>query len=168
MLKLFVGAGLAMIMSCSHAAAAVGPYAATCDRGAPSVIARVSGLKTRTGTVRVQIYASNKATFLEKRQWLHRVDIRATPRGSMDICVPVPRAGVYVVSVRHDVNSNGKSDRPDGAGFSGNPKLAITDLVFKRKPNLARVSFTVNGSARVVPIVLNYAQGLQFKPVAGA
>lgn len=168
MLKFAGAVGLAIIAVAPGAAsAAIGPFAATCNSGASSVIARVSGLKTRSGTVRVQLYASNRETYLEKRQWLRRVDVRATAAGAMDICVPVPRQGNYIISVRHDLNGNGKSDRPDGAGFSGNPRLAITDLLFKRKPNLTRVSFAVNGTPRLVPVVLNYAQGLQFKPIAG-
>lgn len=168
MLKFAGAVGLAIIAVAPGAAsAAIGPFAATCNSGASSIIARVNGFKARSGTVRVQLYESNRATFLEKRKWLRRVDVRATPSGAMDICVPVPRQGTYAISVRHDLNGNGKSDRPDGAGFSGNPKLSITDLLFKRKPSLARVSFAVNGVPRVVPVVLNYAQGLQFKPIAG-
>ena len=167
MLKFAGAAGLALAaITPTAASAAIGPYAATCNSGAASIIARVHGLKTRTGIVRVQLYESNKATFLEKRAWLRRVDVRPTASGAMDICVPVPRPGAYAISVRHDVNGNGKSDRPDGAGFSGNPRLGITDLLFKRKPNLARVSFTVNGAPRLVSVVLNYAHGLQFKPIA--
>lgn len=166
MLKLVAGSGLAIFAVYSSAAAAIGPYAAACDRGEPAVIARVNGLKARTGTVRVQLYANNKATFLEKRKWLQRVDVPATRSGAMDICVPVPRSGSYAISVRHDVNGNGKSDRADGGGFSGNPKVGLSDLVTKRKPDLGRVSFAVNGSPRVVPVTLNYVQGLSFKPIA--
>lgn len=168
MLKLLAGAGLAILAAYSSAAAAIGPHAAKCGNGTPSVIARVNGLKARTGVVRVQLYANNKSTFLEKRRWIQRVDVAATRSGVMDICVPVPRAGSYALSVRHDLNANGKSDRADGGGFSGNPKVSITDLAFKKKPDLARVAFSVGAGPRVVPVTLNYVRGLSFKPVAGA
>lgn len=145
-------------------AAAVGPFAASCQNGGPAIVARVSGLKAATGTVRVQLYADNAATFLEKKQYLRRVDVPARG-GSMDICVPVPKAGRYAISVRHDVNGNGKSDRADGGGFSGNPSVSLGDLAFKRKPDLTRVAFAVGGETKVVPVTLRYVQGLSFKPI---
>jgi uncharacterized protein (DUF2141 family) len=147
------------------AAASVGPFAAACEGDGPAVIARVTGLKSRTGTVRVQLYASNPATFLEKKAYLQRIDIPARA-AAMDICVPVPKAGRYAISVRHDVNGDGKSDRGDGGGFSGNPDVSLMDLLAKRKPNLARVAFSVAGGTQVVPITLRYVQGLSFRPIA--
>lgn len=147
------------------AAAPIGPFAAACAGGGPAVIARVSGLKARTGTVRVQLYANNPATFLEKKAYLQRVDVPARAN-AMDICVPVPKEGRYAISVRHDVNGDGKSDRGDGGGFSGNPDMSLMDLLAKRKPNLSRVAFSVGGAAQVVPVTLRYVQGLSFRPIA--
>ncbi|RJF85997.1 DUF2141 domain-containing protein [Sphingomonas cavernae] len=146
-------------------ATTLGPHAASCQNGGPAVIARVNGLKARTGVVRVQLYTDNKATFLEKKQYVERVDVAATRSGAMDICVPVPKAGRYAISVRHDVDGNGKTSRADGGGFSGNPSVSISDLALKRKPDINRVAFSVGNGARVVPVTLNYIQGLSFKPV---
>lgn len=146
-------------------ATTLGPYAASCQKGGPAVIARVSGLKARTGVVRVQLYSDNKATFLEKKQYIERVDVAATRGGVMDICVPVPKAGRYAISVRHDLDGNGKTSRADGGGFSGNPSVSISDLALKRKPDMNRVAFTVSEGPRLVPVTLNYIQGLSFKPV---
>ncbi len=146
-------------------AAPIGPFAAACAGNGPAVIARVSGLKARTGTVRVQLYASNPATFLEKKAYLQRIDVPARA-SSMDICVPVPKEGRYAISVRHDVNGDGKSDRGDGGGFSGNPDMSLMDLLAKRKPSLARVAFNVGGGTQVVPVTLRYVQGLSFRPIA--
>src|SRR3546814_3979846 len=71
----------------------------------------------------------------------------------MQVCVPVKQPGTYVVSVRHDANGNGKSDRSDGGGMSGNPDMKVTDFIFKRKPrseehtselqSLMRISYAV-------------------------
>lgn len=146
-------------------AATLGPHAESCRGGGPAVIARVSGLKARSGVVRVQLYAENQATFLEKGKYLKRIDVPATPGGAMDICVPVPRPGRYALSVRHDVDGNGKTSRSDGGGFSGNPKVSLGDLIAKRKPDLATVAFPVGGEPKVVPVTLRYVQGLSFRPI---
>jgi uncharacterized protein (DUF2141 family) len=69
------------------------------------------------------------------------------------------------VSVRHDINGNGKSDSKDGGGLSGNPDMKLSDFVFKRKPALAATSFAVGASTRRVPVTLNYVNGLSFDPV---
>lgn len=172
MLKLSGVAALGLMAMASFAAplasaqaTTLGPYAATCQNGGPAVIARVSGLKARSGVIRVQLYADNRATFLEKKQYLERVDVPARA-GPMDICVPVPKAGRYAISVRHDVDGNGKTSRADGGGFSGNPKVSLGDLITKRKPDLAKVAFMVSDGPRLVPVTLNYVQGLSFKPIS--
>lgn len=151
-------------MAGAHAAT-LGPYAASCQNGGPAVIARVSGLKARSGVIRVQLYTDNSATFLEKKRYIERVDVPATRTGEMDICIPVPKSGRYAISVRHDLDGNGKSSRADGGGFSGNPRVSLGDLIAKRKPDLGRVAFPVGNGPRVVPVTLNYVQGLSFKPV---
>jgi uncharacterized protein (DUF2141 family) len=68
--------------------------------------------------------------------------------------------------VRHDVNGDGKSDRGDGGGFSGNPDVSLMDLLAKRKPNLERVAFNVAAGTQVVAITLRYVQGFSFRPIA--
>lgn len=146
-------------------AATLGPHAESCRSGGPAVIARVTGLKARSGVVRVQLYTDNQATFLEKKAYLQRIDVPATSSGAMDICVPVPRPGRYALSVRHDVDGNGKTSRRDGGGFSGNPNLSLGDLIAKRKPSLAKVAFPVGSGPKLVPVTLNYVQGFSFGPV---
>ena len=87
-------------------------------------------------------------------------------RRTWTFACPFPKAGRYAISVRHDANGNGKSDRADGGGFSGNPAVSLGDLAFKRKPDLGKVAFAVGGDPKVVPVVLRYVQGLSFKPIA--
>lgn len=156
-------AGVLVAPVAAHGAA-LGPSAALCNSNATAVQVDVRGFKARTGTVRVQIYAAT-STYLDKRRWLERVDVPVPRSGIMSICVPVKGPGSYVVSVRHDINGNGKSDRSDGAGLSGNPDMKVSDFIFKRKPKLATVSFAVGGATRRVPVVLNYVNGLSFDPV---
>ena len=165
---LFVVGMVAATLAPPAAATSLGPHAARCDSGAPSVIVNVSGFREHGGTLRVQIWTADQASYLQKRRWLTRVELPVTGSGAMPVCVPVPRPGNYVVSVRHDANGNGDSDRSDGAGFSGNPSVSLMDAVLRRRPNLQRVSFAVgNGPARQ-NVVLNYVQGTRVGPVASA
>jgi uncharacterized protein (DUF2141 family) len=145
------------------AQAAVGPYARLCEAGKSAVLARVTGFKVRRGTVSVKLYASDDR-FLDKGAYLRKVEVPVTGSGPVDVCVPVPSGGRYAIAVRHEVGA--QKSRADGGGFSGNPKLSLLDVVMKRKPNINTVSFHVNGSTRVVPVVLNYLQGTSVGPVA--
>lgn len=142
----------------------LGPDAATCVSGNRGVIVNVTGFKQRTGKVRVQLYAA-QSSFLDKGVWLQRVDVTVPSSGAAAICVPVASPGKYVVSVRHDLNGNGKSDMKDGGGFSGNPDVKLTDLIRKRKPSLSETSFSVGESTARINVVLNYVRGLSFEPV---
>lgn len=161
---LVAGAAGALVAPVAAQGATLGPSAALCNNNDTAVLVDVRGFKQRSGTLRVQIYAAT-STYLEKRKWLERVDVPVTRSGNMQVCVPVKSQGNYVISVRHDLNANGKSDRSDGAGLSGNPDMKVTDFIFKRKPKLAEVSFAVGGATKRVPVVLNYVSGLSFSPV---
>lgn len=154
-------AGLAPVPA--HAAV-LGPAAARCAADDSAVLVNVTGLRTRTGRLRVQLYASN-ARYLEKDAYLARVDVAVPASGPAQVCVPVSRAGRYVVSVRHDVNGNGRTDMRDGGGFSGNPRLSLTDVITKRKPGLTRVTFEVGATTREINVVLNYVRGTSVAPV---
>ena len=156
---------LALAVPAAAQATTLGPAAARCDANGTAVLVEVAGFKARSGTLRVQIYAANAKTYLEKRQWLERVELPVAKSGPMRVCLPVDRPGNYVVSVRHDLNGNGKSDRSDGGGLSGNPDMKLSDFVFKRKPALTATSFAVGATTRRVPVTLNYINGLSFDPV---
>ncbi len=161
-----IGVASASLMSpMPTAAAALGPQAQVCDNNGSAVLVEVDGFKTRTGVLRVQLYEANPKTFLEKRQYLERIELPVTRSGAMNVCVSVPRPGNYALYVRHDVNGSGKSDRSDGGGFSGNPKVSLWDLAAKRKPEMSKTQFSVGGQTRQIHVVLNYVQGLSFKPI---
>ncbi|MFN3388114.1 MAG: DUF2141 domain-containing protein [Allosphingosinicella sp.] len=153
----------ALLPAAPAAAVPVGPYASLCAAGKPAALVRVSGFKAARGVVSVKLYASNR-TFLEKGAYIRKVEVPVTRTGPIDVCVPVPASGNYALSVRHEVT--GSKSRSDGGGFSGNPDVSTMDLVMKRKPSLSKVTFHVNGSTRVVPVVLNYLQGGSFRPVS--
>lgn len=154
------------MMSAAGSATTLGPRPAVCERGDSAVLVRVSGFRVRTGTLRVQLYAANPRTFLERGAYLQRIDVPMTASGDMNVCVPVSAQGRYAISVRHDANGNGSNDRSDGGGFSGNPRVSLFDLALRRKPPLAQVGFDVGAQTARVHVVMNYVQGTRFGPIA--
>lgn len=156
---------VAAAVATAAGATSLGPHAARCDSGQTSVVVTVTGFRTRTGNVRVQLYRADQRTMFERRQWLARVDVPVTRSGDMPICVPVSAPGRYVVSVRHDANGNGDADRSDGGGFSGNPDVSLMDMVLRRKPRVEQVAFNVGSGPARQTVVLNYVQGTSFDPL---
>jgi len=140
-------------------AAPVGPDATRCVQGrGPSLLVSVQGLQPRRGSIRLYVFNSG-ATWLQSGKRLRRVDLPVRG-GAMDVCVGLPRGGQYAVAVRHDVNNSRSSDWNDGAGFSRNPRLSITNL----KPRYASAAFNAGGGVTRVPVVLQYRQGLSVGP----
>jgi len=170
MSKLVAGlAGLviATAMPVAALAAVLGPEPSACQGDGPAMLVHVEGLKQRTGTLRVQSYGGNPNRYFDKGSYLRRIEIAVPASGPVDICVPVAAAGTYAVSVRHDVDSSGKAGMSDGGGMSGNPRLSLFDVMFKRKPKPQEVQVTVRGVTRV-PVVMNYVNGGSFGPIAMA
>jgi uncharacterized protein (DUF2141 family) len=171
MSKLVVGLGTLMIAMTGNVgahAAVLGPAAAACERGeGPAMLVRVDGLKARSGTVRVQSYGGSPDHYFDKGSYLRRIDVAVPAAGPVEVCVPVPAVGTYAVSVRHDLDGSGSTGKNDGGGMSGNPKMSLFDVLFKRKPDPKIVQVQVRGIARV-SIVMNYIKGGSFGPLAMA
>lgn len=143
-------------------AAVLGPDAAACNQAdSPAVLVRVEGFKTRSGSIRVQLYGDNPADFLAKGKKIKRIDLPVTPSGPMQICVALPQSGNVAVAVRHDIDGDGKSSLSDGGGFSRNPKLSL----FKLKPDYRDVVVSVGKETKVLDVKLNYRDGFSIKPV---
>ncbi|WP_076070406.1 DUF2141 domain-containing protein [Sphingomonas montana] len=169
MSKLSVLVGVvAGALSCASATAApLGSHAGSCG-AAPgaAILVQVGGFKARHGMLRVQTYGGNPATFFEKGRYIDRIDVAVPASGVAHVCVPLGRAGTYAVSVRHDMDGDRKTGRADGGGMSGNPQVSVTDLLFKRKPAADRVAVSVGNGVTTVPVILNYMQGMSFRPIA--
>lgn len=162
-------AGLLPAIAGAARAAPIGPYAAACAAGSdhPALLVRVIGLKARTGMIRVQEYGGDPSRYFEKGSWLKRVDVPVPAAGPIEVCVPAAHPGTYAVSVRHDIDGGGRTGMSDGGGMSGNPRLSLFDVIFRRKPDPAVVAVKVGGGVVPVPVVLNYVQGGAFRPVGG-
>lgn len=128
----------------------------------PAVHVQVSGFKEAKGRIRVQAYPSVQGKWLEKGAWINRIDASVAPKGgTMDFCVPLPKAGSYGIAVRHDVNGDGSSSWSDGGGFSGNPKISLLNL----KPSASKTALAVGNGVTRISVVLNYRQGTLIKPI---
>lgn len=161
MSKLAVLPALALGLVAAPAPAAIlGPDAAACVAGEPSILVKVEGFKQRTGALRVQVYGANPDDFLAKGRKLKRIELPVTQGGPMDVCVALPGPGNYAVAVRHDVDGAGKSGWNDGGGFSRNPPLSLLDL----RPSYDKVVVHVGRATLTERVILNYRQGLSIGP----
>lgn len=150
-----------LVLLCAALAAPAGAQHTTagCTAATPHrVIVTVRGLRPSGGAVRVQLY--DEEGFLQKGRWLARVEAPGSGRRSVELCVPVPRPGIYGIAVRHDANGNGKSDGGDGGAFSRDPKLSILRL----KPAFAQVAVPLSAGVNRVSVTANYRHGLSIGP----
>lgn len=154
-------APLVAAMASAAPARVVGSDAQACLSGKPSMLVRVSGIKKPSGTVKVAVYAAQG--YLAKRGKLRKVVVPVSSTGPLDVCIAVPSAGQYAVAVHHDLNGNGDKDPSDGGGYSGNPKLSITNL----RPPFGKTAVRVGTAPRQVTVWLQYRRGLSISPVHG-
>ena len=148
------GLGLAVLATPAQAQyrQAITNDPARCRGDGPAVNVTVTGIKSSTGRMRVQLYRGTKADWLEKGRWIHRIEAPARA-GSMTFCMPVPGPGSYGIAVRHDVNNNGETDlTQDGGGVSNNPSINIFNL---GKPSYDKAAVQVSG-VRTITINMRY------------
>jgi uncharacterized protein (DUF2141 family) len=165
MLKFFpVGAALSLAaIAVPGTAQAMGPDAAACRAGGTGILVIVDGFRQRTGSVRVALYGSNPASFLQRGQTLRKIDLPVSRSGPMQICVAVPQPGRYAIAVRHDLDGNGHSGWNDGGGFSRNPRISLMSL----RPSYGSVAINAGRGVTPVNVVLNYRFGFSIRPVNG-
>ena len=133
----------------------------------PSFLVNVEGLKDRTGKLKLEVYPAKDADFLADDNILisagktfRRVEQPVPAAGPVQLCVRVPSAGSYAVSLLHDRDSNRKfSWRVDGIGFAGNPTLGWG------KPAAADASAIARAGPTRIEIVMNYRRGFRMRPI---
>lgn len=133
----------------------------------PALLVVVTGLKDRKGLVRAELYPDNNNDFLaddavliNAHKLFRRVDLDLPASGPVTLCLRVPAAGRYSLSVLHDRNRNLKWDKlSDGLGFGGNPRLGWS------KPGAAAASVVVGAGPTRTEIIMNYLSGLSYRPL---
>jgi uncharacterized protein (DUF2141 family) len=133
----------------------------------PSFLVAVEGLKDRSGKLELEVYPANDSDFLEDDNILisagktfRRVEQRVPSSGPVRLCVRVPSAGSYSVSLLHDRDGDRKFTwRIDGIGFAGNPKLGWS------KPHASDARAIARSGPTQIEIVMNYRRGLGMRPI---
>ena len=139
------------------AAQILGPDAAHCSSAqGRAFLVHVSGFKNRAGTVRVRLFGGDPATYFVRERALVRTQVALPADGPVTICVPAPAAGVYALDVRHDVNNDDATNRGDGGGISGNPRLTFWDVILRRRPPPAVTQVAISQGVVAVPITVRY------------
>lgn len=132
----------------------------------PAFLVDVTGLKDRTGRLKLELYPANDADFLADDNLLiaagkafARVDLPTPAEGPIQLCIRAPCAGRYALSLLHDRNADRKFElSTDGIGFSNNPRLGWS------KPDADRVAVDLGDAPRRISIVMNYRHGLGVRP----
>ncbi len=166
-LRVFGLMSLALMPLSAADAVILGPDAAVCGANSSSaVLVKVTGLKSRAGAVRARTFwGLNPKSWFDKKQALRRTEVRVPTAGSLEICMPVPKPGGYVIDIRHDVNGDGKTDKADGAGASGNPDISLFSFLLGKKPPASQVVVNVGTGVTTIAVVVKYVQGGSFKPI---
>ena len=134
----------------------------------PALQVEATGLKDRTGNMKLEIYPANEQDFLADDNLLvaagktfRRVEVPVPQSGPVVLCVRIPGPGTYAVSVLHDRNGDRRFGwKIDGIGFSGNPRLGWG------KPKASQSSVRVNGNGvSRIAVVMNYKSGLGVAPL---
>jgi uncharacterized protein (DUF2141 family) len=137
------------------------------DETGPALLIRATGLKDRRGILRAELYPANDTDFLaddniliQQGKAFRRVDLAIPATGDPILCMRIPGAGRYAVSLLHDRDQNLKFGVfSDGIGFSSNPKLG------RSKPSAAAAAFNADQGVTRVDVTLNYFRGFSMKPI---
>lgn len=163
-------AGVAILLAAAVASnPSLGKAAGACrsPEPGPAIIVGVDGLKDRAGILRLELYPGNDHDFLaddnvlvQAGKTFARVDMPLPLSGPVSMCIRVPRAGTYSLSLLHDRDGNLKfSASTDGIGFPGDPRLGWS------KPKAAAASVSAGPGLTDVRIRMNYRHGLFMRPL---
>lgn len=160
-------ATLAFVATCTLLALANPAFAssaadATCQSGHAKLHVAVTGLKDRTGRLRLELYPAVEADFLKSDKALERegkvfrrIAIPVPPAGPITLCIAVPTSGSYALIVVHDRHGGAKfSVVQDGVGVPGHATIG------RSRPKLAQAIVTVTNGVGRATIRLQYLRGL--------
>ncbi|MEO0031480.1 MAG: hypothetical protein RIS94_1238 [Pseudomonadota bacterium] len=151
----------------------LGKAEAQCRPGetGPAFLVDLIGIKSHSGRLKLEVYPANDTDFLADDNVLvmagktfRRVEMAVPSEPTPRICVRLPAAGRYAVTVLHDTDANHKFNwTRDGIGFSANPKLGWS------KPKAHSVATQAGAGLTPLRIVLNYRNGLaSVGPIKGS
>ncbi len=134
----------------------------------PAAMVTVTGLKDRTGLLRLELYSPVEGEFggddrdLVQNGKVFRRAVTSVPAtGAVELCIRAPRAGRWSLLLIHARAGTKKFDKfRDGAGFGGNPRVGLG------KPKAEAVAVTIGSGPTPISIRMNYLHGiLNFGPI---
>lgn len=159
----------ALMLAGPAGAQMLGGDAAACRPGeGPAIAVEITGLKDRTGELKLELYPGDEADFLKDDRVLiaagktfRRVSVPTPPSGPTAMCIRVPRPGRYALLLTHNRDGKNKfSFWTDGAGFVSNVKLG------RSRPKVEQALIEVGVGVTTVRITAQYLRGLGgFGPV---
>ncbi len=163
MIRPFLSLAIALALTGPVAAQGMlGSDAAACRPGeGPAIAVEITGLKDRTGELKLELYPGEEADFLKSDRALiaagktfRRVGVPTPATGPTTMCIRVPRPGRYALLLTHNRDGRNKfSFWSDGAGFASNAKLG------RSRPKVEQALVEVGGGVTVVHIVAQYLRG---------
>lgn len=158
----FLG-GVALLSSPLSARAAIGTDAASCDVGGGSaILVDVTGLKDRTGRLKVELYPATEEDYLKddrdliaQGKFFRRVWADMPASGAVEICIKVPHPGRYAMFFTHDRDGKNKFNFwVDGGGVPTNQKIGMS------KPKLASAVVEVGSGVTTAHIRAQYLRSI--------
>ena len=155
-------AGALLVLTAATPAWAQGEGEACPANEGSAIQATVTGLKDRTGNVKLELYPDDAADFLKddhdliaQGKFFRRVQVKTPATGAVVLCMKVPRPGRYALLFTH--NRDGKmkfSFWSDGAGFPSNRRLG------RQRPSLDEAVIDVGKGVTATTIRAQYLRGL--------
>jgi len=157
-----LGAAALAFMAPSPALAA-DPTDGSCAIGTgPRIEVTVTGLKDRSGRLKLELYPANEEDFLKDDRDLRkegkpfrRVWAAMPGSGPVDLCIRAPSAGRWALLFTHDRDGRNKFNFwQDGAGFPSNQRLG------RSRPKLRQALIDVPAGGASVTVRAQYLRGL--------
>ena len=153
---------LALPATPASAQAVLGEDAAACNGGnGPAIRVHVTGLKDRSGRLKLELYPANEDDFLKddtklknEGKFFRRIWADTPASGGVILCIKAPHPGRYALLFTHDRDGKNKFNFwRDGAGFPSNRKLG------RSRPKLPEAVINVGGGVTRVTIRAQYLRG---------
>lgn len=160
---LTAGTAAALAFAATPALAQVDPVDGSCaTRPGISLYVNVTGLKDRTGRLKLEAYPPNEEDFLrddtslkKENKPFRRVWAPVPASGPVRLCIKVPSAGTWAVLFTHDRDGKNKFNFwEDGAGFPSNQKLG------RSRPKVRQALVNVGSGGGQITIKAQYLRGL--------
>ncbi|SEJ64334.1 Uncharacterized conserved protein, DUF2141 family [Sphingomonas sp. OV641] len=152
------------------AARVIGSDAAACvQRDQPALEVSITGLKDRTGNLKLELFPATEEDFLKddrdltaQGRFFHRVLAPTPANGAITMCIKAPAPGRYALFVTHDRDNKNKFNVwTDGAGIASNQRIG------RSRPKLSQSIVNIPRGVGRVTIQIQYLRGLipSFGPV---